>query len=134
MDVELSLIGRLQEVCLSWPAGFMTPEERKKFEDIPSPHLKYWIPMVWFSNLASKARQEGRIEDSVDLQNILHVSACTSKHSLKRQTQKTAPKQMCSQRPLLLWRPKKDTGQAPPLPALRPAACFLQISCLSFPG
>lgn len=59
----------------------MTPEERKKFEDVPSPHLKYWIPMVWFSNLASKARQEGRIEDNVDLQNILHVTAFTSRPS-----------------------------------------------------
>ncbi|CAF90002.1 unnamed protein product [Tetraodon nigroviridis] len=65
-------------VCKRFPtmehlveAGFMTPEERKKFEEVRSPHLKYWIPMVWFSNLASKARQEGRIQDNVDLQNIL---------------------------------------------------------------
>ncbi|KAA8580456.1 hypothetical protein FQN60_005991 [Etheostoma spectabile] len=54
------------------PAGFMTPEERKAFEKIRSPHLKYWIPIVWFSNLASKAKQEGRIQDSIDLQNILN--------------------------------------------------------------
>lgn len=59
-------------VCL--PVGFMTPEERKVFENIRSPHLKYWIPVVWFSNLASKARQEGRIQDSIDLQNILNVT------------------------------------------------------------
>nr|XP_046235081.1 bestrophin-3-like isoform X2 [Scatophagus argus]XP_046235082.1 bestrophin-3-like isoform X2 [Scatophagus argus] len=66
-------------VCKRFPtidhvveAGFMTPEERKVFEDIRSPHLKYWIPVVWFSNLASKARQEGRIQDSIDLQNILN--------------------------------------------------------------
>lgn len=52
----------------------MTPEERKVFENIRSPHLKYWIPVVWFSNLASKARQEGRIQDSIDLQNILNVT------------------------------------------------------------
>lgn len=52
----------------------MSPEERKVFEDIRSPHLKYWIPVVWFSNLASKARQEGRIQDNVDLQNILNVT------------------------------------------------------------
>lgn len=56
------------------PVGFMTPEERKVFEDIRSPHLKYWIPVVWFSNLASKARQEGRIQDNIDLQNILNVT------------------------------------------------------------
>ncbi|XP_045896305.1 bestrophin-3-like [Micropterus dolomieu] len=66
-------------VCKRFPtmehvveAGFMTPEERKVFDNIPSPHLKYWIPVVWFSNLASKARQEGRIQDSIDLQNILN--------------------------------------------------------------
>ncbi|XP_069575295.1 bestrophin-3-like isoform X1 [Brachyistius frenatus] len=66
-------------VCKRFPtvdhvveAGFMTPEERKVFENIRSPHLKYWIPVVWFSNLASKARQEGRIKDSIDLQNILN--------------------------------------------------------------
>ncbi len=52
----------------------MTPEERKVFENVRSPHLKYWIPVVWFSNLASKARQEGRIQDSIELQNILNVT------------------------------------------------------------
>lgn len=57
----------------------MTPEERKMFEDIRSPHLKYWIPVVWFSNLASKARQEGRIQDNVDLQNILKVTQTNTK-------------------------------------------------------
>ncbi|XP_020514874.1 bestrophin-3 [Labrus bergylta] len=66
-------------VCKRFPtmdhvveAGFMTPEERKVFENVPSPHLKYWIPVVWFTNLASKARQEGRIQDSINLQSILN--------------------------------------------------------------
>ncbi|XP_028810431.1 bestrophin-3-like isoform X2 [Denticeps clupeoides] len=65
-------------VCKRFPtlehvveAGFMTPEERKQFEQLKSPHLKYWIPVVWFTNLASKARKDGRIQDSVDLQAIL---------------------------------------------------------------
>ncbi|KAJ7329812.1 hypothetical protein JRQ81_015986 [Phrynocephalus forsythii] len=52
-------------------AGFMTPEERIQFEDLKSPHLKYWIPFVWFGNLAAKARQDGRIKDSIDLQALL---------------------------------------------------------------
>ncbi|XP_061495741.1 bestrophin-3 isoform X2 [Rhineura floridana] len=51
--------------------GFMTPEERKIFDDLKSPHLKYWIPFVWFGNLAAKARQDGRIRDSVDLQTLM---------------------------------------------------------------
>ncbi|CAB1346432.1 unnamed protein product [Coregonus sp. 'balchen'] len=68
-------------VCKRFPtmehvveAGFMTPEERKIFDAVKSPHLKYWIPVVWFTNMASKARTEGRIKDSVDLQTILNVS------------------------------------------------------------
>nr|XP_056702267.1 bestrophin-3 [Euleptes europaea] len=53
-------------------AGFMTAEERKLFDNLQSPHLKYWVPFVWFGNLASKARKDGRIRDSVDLQTLLN--------------------------------------------------------------
>ncbi|XP_054843678.1 bestrophin-3 isoform X1 [Eublepharis macularius] len=53
-------------------AGFMTAEERKIFDNLHSPHLKYWVPFVWFGNLASKARKDGRIRDSVDLQTLLN--------------------------------------------------------------
>ncbi|KAJ8008820.1 hypothetical protein DPEC_G00082390 [Dallia pectoralis] len=66
-------------VCKRFPtmdhvveAGFMTPGERKVFDEVKSPHLKYWVPVVWFSNLASKARTDGRIKDSVDLQAMLN--------------------------------------------------------------
>ncbi|XP_051486345.1 bestrophin-3 isoform X2 [Apus apus] len=52
-------------------AGFMTRYERKLFDDLKSPHLKYWVPFVWFGNLASKATKEGRIRDSVDLQALM---------------------------------------------------------------
>nr|XP_020662645.1 bestrophin-1 [Pogona vitticeps] len=53
-------------------AGLMTPEEHKKFDSVNSPHNKFWIPCVWFSNLAMKARNDGRIRDSVLLQGILN--------------------------------------------------------------
>ncbi|NXX20189.1 BEST3 protein, partial [Podargus strigoides] len=52
--------------------GFMTRYERKIFDDLKSPHLKYWVPFVWFGNLASKSRKEGRIRDSVDLQTLMN--------------------------------------------------------------
>ncbi|XP_038621269.1 bestrophin-1 [Tachyglossus aculeatus] len=52
-------------------AGLMTPEEHKRFEGLDSPHNKFWVPCVWFANLAAKARREGRIRDSVMLQGIL---------------------------------------------------------------
>ncbi|KAM9229181.1 bestrophin-3 isoform 1-T1 [Dugong dugon] len=52
-------------------AGFMTADERKLFDNLKSPHLKYWVPFIWFGNLATKARKEGRIRDSVDLQSLM---------------------------------------------------------------
>ncbi|XP_048401378.1 bestrophin-1-like isoform X2 [Stegostoma tigrinum] len=51
-------------------AGFMTPDEHKKFESLNSPHNKFWVPCVWFVNLAVKARQEDRISDYVSLAHI----------------------------------------------------------------
>ncbi|XP_030634782.1 bestrophin-2 [Chanos chanos] len=52
-------------------AGFMTREERKKFESLQSPYNKYWIPCVWFTNLAAVARCEGRIKDDNTLKLLL---------------------------------------------------------------
>ncbi|XP_028264925.1 bestrophin-2 [Parambassis ranga] len=52
-------------------AGFMTREERKKFEGLHSPYNKYWIPCVWFTNLAALARCEGRIKDDHTLKLLL---------------------------------------------------------------
>lgn len=58
----------------------MSREERKKFEGLHSPYNKYWIPCVWFTNLAAVARCEGRIRDDHTLKLLLEVrrrSACT---------------------------------------------------------
>ncbi|XP_035262511.1 bestrophin-2 isoform X1 [Anguilla anguilla] len=52
-------------------AGFMTREERKKFENLQSPYNKYWMPCVWFTNLAAVARCEGRIKDDNTLKLLL---------------------------------------------------------------
>ncbi|KAK2815702.1 hypothetical protein Q5P01_026169 [Channa striata] len=52
-------------------AGFMTREERKKFEGLHSPYNKYWIPCVWLTNLAAVARCEGRIKDDHTLKLLL---------------------------------------------------------------
>ncbi|KAM6217659.1 bestrophin-4 [Rhynchocyon petersi] len=48
-------------------AGFMSQEERKKFESLKSDFNKYWVPCVWFTNLAAQARKEGRIRDDIAL-------------------------------------------------------------------
>ncbi|KAK5899896.1 hypothetical protein CesoFtcFv8_009324 [Champsocephalus esox] len=52
-------------------AGFMSREERKKFESLHSPYNKFWIPCVWFTNLAAVARCEGRIKDDHTLTLLL---------------------------------------------------------------
>lgn len=51
----------------------MSREERKKFEGLHSPYNKYWIPCVWFTNLAAVARCEGRIKDDHTLKLLLEV-------------------------------------------------------------
>ncbi|XP_020370807.2 bestrophin-4 isoform X1 [Rhincodon typus] len=52
-------------------AGFMTRDELKKFESLYSDFNKYWIPCVWFTNLAAQARREGRIRDDVALRLLM---------------------------------------------------------------
>lgn len=61
------------KLCSAVCAGFMSREERKKFESLHSPYNKYWIPCVWFTNLAAVARCEGRIKDDHTLKLLLEV-------------------------------------------------------------
>ena len=65
---------------LSCLLGFMTREERKKFESLHSPYNKYWIPCVWFTNLVAVARCEGRVKDDSTLKLLLEVGTHTHKH------------------------------------------------------
>ncbi|CAL8357070.1 unnamed protein product [Boreogadus saida] len=61
----------LVEVVVVVEVGFMTREERKKFEGLECPYNKYWIPCVWFTNLVAAARSEGRIKDDGTLKLLL---------------------------------------------------------------
>ncbi|KAM9454455.1 bestrophin-2 [Clarias gariepinus] len=63
-SVSTAVFKRFPTVDHVVEAGFMTREERKKFESLHSPYNKYWIPCVWFANLAAVARCEGRIKDN----------------------------------------------------------------------
>ena len=54
--------------------GIMTEEEYRMFKGVKSKHLKYWIPLTWFSNLLSKAKMEGRILSEITYNQIMHVS------------------------------------------------------------
>ncbi|KAH0621057.1 hypothetical protein JD844_022069 [Phrynosoma platyrhinos] len=63
-SVSTAVFKRFPSIDHIVTAGLMTPEEHKKYESVNSPHNKFWIPCVWFSNLAVKARNDGRIRDS----------------------------------------------------------------------
>ncbi|XP_044157895.1 bestrophin-4 [Bufo gargarizans] len=52
-------------------AGFMTHEELNKFESLSSDFNKYWIPCVWFTNLAAQARRDGRVRDDITLKLLI---------------------------------------------------------------
>ncbi|XP_077133530.1 bestrophin-4 isoform X1 [Ranitomeya variabilis] len=52
-------------------AGFITHEELKKFESLSSDFNKYWIPCVWFTNLAAQARRDGRVRDDIALKLLI---------------------------------------------------------------
>ncbi|XP_069460221.1 bestrophin-2a [Ambystoma mexicanum] len=52
-------------------AGFMTRNERKKYENLHSSYNKYWVPCIWFTNLAAQARKEGRVGDDHALKLLM---------------------------------------------------------------
>ncbi|KAJ1169583.1 hypothetical protein NDU88_001476 [Pleurodeles waltl] len=52
-------------------AGFMTRDELKKFDSLHSDFNKYWIPCVWFTNLAAQARRDGRVRDDIALRLLI---------------------------------------------------------------
>ncbi|KAM9719122.1 bestrophin-4 [Menidia menidia] len=52
-------------------AGFMMKHELKLFESLHSDFNKYWMPLTWFSNLASRAREEGRVRDDIALRLLM---------------------------------------------------------------
>ncbi|XP_033823905.1 bestrophin-2 isoform X3 [Periophthalmus magnuspinnatus] len=52
-------------------AGLMTSDELRHLDSLPSPHNKFWVPCMWFVNLALRARTEGRINNDVALTAIL---------------------------------------------------------------
>lgn len=58
--------------------GFMTEEEKKHLDHLYSDFNKYWMPLTWFSNLASQAREEGRVKDDIALRLLMDVSISTA--------------------------------------------------------
>lgn len=51
----------------------MTSDELKILESLHSDFNKYWMPLTWFSNLASIAREEARVRDDIALRLLMDV-------------------------------------------------------------
>ena len=62
---------RLSDECVC--SGIMTKTELEQYDDVKSVNLKYWVPIMWFSNLLTKARQEGRIYDDMTFKMLMEV-------------------------------------------------------------
>lgn len=54
--------------------GLMLESERKIFEvmDAKSPMSKYWMPLIWATNILNRARKEGIITSDHIVQTILY--------------------------------------------------------------
>lgn len=54
-------------------SGLMLESERKVFEkmDGKSPMSKYWMPLVWATNIINRARKEGLITSDHIVQTLL---------------------------------------------------------------
>ncbi|XP_055349644.1 bestrophin-3-like [Paramacrobiotus metropolitanus] len=44
-------------------AGLLTPDEFKAFEGVEVQYAKFWVPLVWFTQLVDKTRKDGLFND-----------------------------------------------------------------------
>ncbi|XP_061472709.1 bestrophin-2 isoform X2 [Rhineura floridana] len=70
-SVSIAVFKRFPTIDHVVEAGFMTREERKKYENLNTSYNRYWVPCVWFTNLAAEARKEGRIRDNGALKLLM---------------------------------------------------------------
>ncbi|XP_055953999.1 uncharacterized protein LOC129989467 [Argiope bruennichi] len=56
-------------------AGILLPNEKKIMEQIKTTHSTYWMPLVWASSIAIRARKEGRVRDDFALNTLVEAIA-----------------------------------------------------------
>nr|KAG5699781.1 hypothetical protein BaRGS_013501 [Batillaria attramentaria] len=54
-------------------AGFITKDEAEIYEKTECQYLKFWVPLMWASNVLTRARHEGRIETEFGLRMVIEV-------------------------------------------------------------
>ncbi|XP_065319250.1 bestrophin homolog 24-like isoform X2 [Gordionus sp. m RMFG-2023] len=60
-------------------AGFMTYKELKIFENLATPHSKWWLPCIWFSNLVVGSYNEKRLINDFSLRVLLMLAEFRNK-------------------------------------------------------
>ena len=73
LDLHLWKFACLILLFIYFIKGIMTKQELEMFENVKTKNIKYWVPMIWFNNLLSKIRQEGRVYDDMTYNLILQV-------------------------------------------------------------
>uniref|UniRef100_A0A915I9Q8 Bestrophin homolog n=1 Tax=Romanomermis culicivorax TaxID=13658 RepID=A0A915I9Q8_ROMCU len=68
--VEIRTIKRFPTLQHFVTAGLMTDAELKTYETVDAPHGKWWVPLVWVSNLLKKCQEE-KVIDSVLLKCLM---------------------------------------------------------------
>ncbi|XP_035215748.1 uncharacterized protein LOC118189269 isoform X2 [Stegodyphus dumicola] len=56
-------------------AGILLPNEKKIIEQLKTSHSTYWMPLVWASSIAIRARKEGRVRDDFALNTLVEAIA-----------------------------------------------------------
>ncbi|CAL1262178.1 unnamed protein product [Larinioides sclopetarius] len=56
-------------------AGILLPNEKKIMEQLKTSHSTYWMPLVWASSIAIRARKEGRVRDDFALNTLVEAIA-----------------------------------------------------------
>ncbi|KAK7471476.1 hypothetical protein BaRGS_00035870 [Batillaria attramentaria] len=56
-------------------AGFITKDEAEIYEKTECQYLKFWVPLMWASNVLTRARHEGRIETEFGLRMVIEQLA-----------------------------------------------------------
>ncbi|CAJ0585783.1 unnamed protein product, partial [Mesorhabditis spiculigera] len=70
-DISASVKKRFPTMQHLVTAGLMTENELMVFNDVPSPHAKYWQPMHWAFCLCRTSREEGLISSDILLIDLL---------------------------------------------------------------
>lgn len=69
-DISMRIRKRFPTIDTVVAAGFMLPNEKEKFDEIPNDIAKYWMPFQWAISIVYKARQKNYVESDFYCERI----------------------------------------------------------------